>query len=363
MRWYMYYTRPLSLPIQDPGEEMFVLTERSLPSAWSMMDTIFQSVQDTASSESWWILVYELDSSITSSYSTSAGVYDYGSGNELLFIDDAKSVNLLSWSEVIWFLDYKLEQIDDMIRQYDIVVPEWSDYSAAIPSWQGVQSLVRLSSLYAYNSCITDRIDQCRNIYDILFRFSQKMKDGWTLVQTLIGTVLENIVLHHIKYLIAQDSTTYDVLGIMLANNDYVWAERTRQHTIKTEYWIFKNMMHNLDSNFPTLDMLDIYYANEWTVWDIMDKWMYNITIVVLPKFLLLDTEQTYIMVRYFYQQGILIDQSQEDIVVRDYWTGPLWSRPNMIGRTILEAVTPRLTWLHTRLKLQEEVYNDIVKW
>jgi hypothetical protein len=37
--------------MQDPGEEMFALPQRTLPSSWYMMDKVFQSKIDTITSD------------------------------------------------------------------------------------------------------------------------------------------------------------------------------------------------------------------------------------------------------------------------------------------------------------------------
>jgi hypothetical protein len=64
-----------------------------------------------------------------------------------------------------------------------------------------------------------------------------------------------------------------------------------------------------------------------------------------LPNSLLFDREQTDAMARYFHAQSVSgIEVFSEDKGLRDYWNGPIWSRPNMIGRISLEAMIPRLT-------------------
>ncbi len=363
--WYIRYTRPLSLPIQDPGEEMFQLSERTLPSGWTMMDKIFQSKFDTVSSESWRILIEKVDKKLTQYSSVHSGVYAYGGSGEILSIEDKEIINALSWSEVRWFVDYKLQQTNDLITKYDIVVPEWSDYATAIPSWVGPQAIVRLWSAYAYIDCIADRIDQCRTTYDILFRFSQKMKDGWTLIQTLIGSSMESIVLNHIKYLLQSDPIKYNPLKQMLQQNQYIWAEKVFQNAMKTEYWTYKNTMNNIDVNnrIATMDMVNIMGSDDdWVIWTI-DRWLYNLSVMVLPNSLLFDREQTHAMARYFHAQSISeVEILSEDKGLRGYWNGPIWSRPNMIGRISLEAMIPRLTWMHTRLQDMERLYMSIVE-
>lgn len=363
--WYIRYTRPLSLSIQDPGEKMFQLSQRTLPSAWPMMDKIFQSKTDTTTSETWRILIEKVDKKLTQYSSVHSGMYAYGGSGEILSIDDKKIINALSWSEVRWFVDYKLQQTNDLIKKYDIVVPEWSDYATAIPSWVGPQAIVRLWSAYAYIDCTAGNIDQCRTTYDILFRFSQKMKDGWTLIQTLIGSTMENIVLNHVKYLLEKDFIKYNPLKEMLQQNQYIWAEKVFQNAMKTEYWTYKNTMNNIDMNnrIATMDMVNVMGSDDWVIW-IINNWLYSLSVMVLPKSSLFDREQTHAMARYFfYIQSISgVETLSEDNGLRDYWNGPIWSRPNMIGRISLEAMIPRLTWIHTRLQDIENFYMSIIQ-
>jgi len=360
--WYIRYTRPLSLPIQDPGEEMFVLPNRTLPSAWLMMGQVFQSKMDTTTSETWRILIEETDKKLTSHYSTGSKVYTYGSGDKMISIDDKKMSNLFSWSELKWFINYKLQQIDDMITQYDIAVPEWSDYSVAIPAWQGVQGFIRVWSAYAYSDCISSRIEQCRQTYDILFRLSQKMKDGWILVQTLIGVVMENIVINHVSYLLQNDPIKYNPLKEMLQQEQYIWAQKIFQNAMKTEYQTYKNMIQNMDImnnwNNVTMDMIHVIWSDGGNMWFIN-----TVLIFILPKSLLFDQQQTDVMARYFYWKSLTWrDVFADDKDLRDYWTGPMRSRPNMIWRVILEAIIPRLTWIYTRLQDMEKLYKKIIQ-
>lgn len=366
--WYIRYTRPLSLPIQDPGEEMFKLPSRTLPSAWPMMDKVFQSRADTTPSETGRILIEKVDKKLTQYSSVHSGVYTYGGSGELLSIDQEKIINTLSWSEVRWFVDYKLQQTDDLITKYDIVVPEWSDYATAIPSWMGEQAIVRLWSAYAYIDCTVDRIDQCRTTYDILFRFSQKMKDGWTLIQTLMGSSMESIVLNHIKYLLQNDPIKYNPLKQMLQQNQYIWPEKVFQNAMKTEYRIYKNRIQSIDImnnwNTSTMDIINVVWSDDWNknIW-IVDRWIQTFLWFVLPKSLLFNQQQTDEIARYFYWQSLgWVNIFADDKNLHDYWTGPIWSRPNMIGRIILEAIIPRLTWIQKRLQDMERLYISLIQ-
>lgn len=363
--WYIRYTRPLSLPIQDQGEEMFQLSERDLPSAWPMMGDVFQSKTDTVTSETWRILIEKVDKKLIYTSSVSSGVYTYGGSGEIVSIDEEKIINILSWSEVKWFVDYKLEQIDDLITKYDIVVPEWSDYTVAIPFWMGDQIIVRLWPAYAYIDCVENRIDQCSTTYDILFRFSQKMKDGWTFIQTLIGSTMESMVLNHIKYLLQNDPIKYNPLREMLQQKQYIWAEEILQNAMKTEYWIYKNTMNNINvyNRIAAMDMVNIMRSDDGII-SIINKWLYNLSVMVLPKSWLFDREQTHAMARYFFyiQSTSGVETFSEDNGLRDYWNGPIWSRPNMIGRISLEAMIPRLTWIHKRLQDMEKLYMSLIQ-
>ena len=105
-------------------------------------------------------------------------------------------------------------------------------------------------------------------------QFSQQLKDGGSLVNLLIGIVIEGITVQHIEYLAQSDPQAYEaVVDILRKDIDYFDADTAIHNAFATEYQTFKNVISTMQSySFPLSEFYDPYNEDNYVIDTIVMK-------------------------------------------------------------------------------------------
>ena len=365
----IYYHRPLNLQwLTDPGEAYFELPKRLLPSSLSMVNAEYGVDRPKSTPEM--EKLNSIDKELQDYNVKWEPNHTYLKRNASGTIEElyhTPIVALLDSGDNRETIQYHLNNFNTYLSGYEYY-PTQLTWAGIIPRANGIQSIYRVGSLYATSLCLEGHIDPCTSTFKTLIDFSQQIKNGWSLVSLLIGLVVEGITIEKIEYLNTLDPVLYQPLITTLQSTTYIDPDTGIRTAMSIEYQTFVNEIKNIkkDNSLPLFDTYN-HVSGGWEWEYLIDTIFYKLASwIPLPAQWFLNLEETIALWRMFYYQAIETDMITPEeynsaYPLSPYRPWPMISRPNFMGRWLMNALIPRLTGIQSRAIDHETRFNNLI--